>query len=155
MMSEANSPIGAPTFFELSREECDALLARQYVARLAFTFQDRVDVEPIHYVYANGKLNFRTGPGSKLTVLTHHPWVALEVDEISALFDWRSVVVHGTVYALTDSGTDEERGAYHEAVRALRQLVPTAFTPTDPTPSRGVVLQLYIDRVVGRGARTR
>ena len=39
--------IGRPVFYELPRGEALQLLANHHVGRLAFTFRDRVDIEPI------------------------------------------------------------------------------------------------------------
>jgi hypothetical protein len=144
----------APSFRDLTPAECKAMLVRHRVGRLAYTFHDRVDVEPIGYVYAKGALVFRTAPGSKLETLTHHPWVALEIDEVESLFDWRSVVVHGTVYTLQDAGNDDQRRAYRAAVRSLRRLVPDTLGKRDPVPFRSVVMKLHVDRVTGRSARS-
>lgn len=55
---------------------------RNRVGRLAFSFRDRVDIEPLHYVFRGGWLYGRPSPGSKLQTLRHNPWVAFEVDEI-------------------------------------------------------------------------
>src|SRR6185369_2839696 len=106
----------APTIEPLTRQECDALLSRNRIGRLAYSFHDKVDVEPIHYVYADGLLFFRTAPGAKATTLAHHPWVAFEVDEPHGLFEWRSVVVHGTVYAAHPSGSPSDRDVYQRAI---------------------------------------
>jgi nitroimidazol reductase NimA-like FMN-containing flavoprotein (pyridoxamine 5'-phosphate oxidase superfamily) len=130
------------------------MLARHSVGRMAYTFHDRVDVEPIGYVYADGGLVFRTAPGSKLETLAHHPWVALEIDEVEGMFDWRSVVVHGTTYILHETGNEAELRAYLAAVTALRRLVPATFDDGDPVPFRSVVLKLHIDRMTGRAARS-
>lgn len=148
------TPSVAPRFRDLTPEECRALLARHSVGRLAYTFHDRVDVEPITYVPIGGTMVFRTGPGSKLQTLTHHPWVALEVDEVDGLFDWQSVIVHGTVYILHEEGSQAESRAYRSAVRALRDLVPATLGPGDPVPFRNVVAKLHIDRMTGRAARS-
>jgi uncharacterized protein len=148
------SPRRAPSFRDLTPEECTTMLARHSVGRLAYTFRDRVDVEPIAYAYTKGALIFRTAPGSKLETLAHHPWVALEIDEVKGLFDWRSVVVHGTVYMLQGAGTDAERRAYRSAVRLLRRLVPGTLGKSDPAPFRTVVMKLHVDRMSGRLARS-
>ena len=86
------------TFFELTRDEAVDLLTRNHVGRLAFSFHDRVDIEPISYVFSGDWVYARTAPGTKLAIVQHHPWVAFEVDEIRSRVDWRSVVVHGTIY---------------------------------------------------------
>jgi nitroimidazol reductase NimA-like FMN-containing flavoprotein (pyridoxamine 5'-phosphate oxidase superfamily) len=86
----------APVFRELHRHEIDALLGRNNVGRIAFTFHDRVDIEPINYVYSWGWLYGRTSKGAKLDTIAHNRWVAFEVDEVKGLFDWQSVVVKGS-----------------------------------------------------------
>jgi nitroimidazol reductase NimA-like FMN-containing flavoprotein (pyridoxamine 5'-phosphate oxidase superfamily) len=143
----------APTIESLTREECDALLARNRIGRLAYSFHDKVDVEPIHYVYADGLLFFRTSPGAKVTTLAHHPWVAFEVDECHGLFEWRSVVVHGTVYAPHAAGAPTDRALYQRAVEHLREFIPEVLTKDDPTPLRSLIMVMHPDTVTGREAR--
>ena len=63
----------------MTRSRCSS---RAHVGRLAFTFHDRVDIEPISHVYSEGWVYARTSPGTKLTTVKHHPWVAFEVDEV-------------------------------------------------------------------------
>jgi len=138
-------------FRELTLEESHALLASQHVGRLAFTRHDRVDIEPIHYV-ADGEWLFgRTGKGTKLSTLLHHPWCALEADEVRGMFDWASVVVKGTFYLL-----DPEIGSpdtYRRAEHVLRTLVPGTFGAHDPTPHRNIVFGIFIHEITGRTAR--
>jgi nitroimidazol reductase NimA-like FMN-containing flavoprotein (pyridoxamine 5'-phosphate oxidase superfamily) len=141
------------TFSELEHREANQLLARNHVGRLAYTFHDRVDIEPISYVFADGAIFMRTSAGSKVSMLAHSPWVAFEVDEVTSPLDWQSVVVHGTVYALYERGSSLERRSYEDGVAHLRQLVPEAFTERDPTPHRTVVLKLHIAAITGRTAR--
>jgi nitroimidazol reductase NimA-like FMN-containing flavoprotein (pyridoxamine 5'-phosphate oxidase superfamily) len=141
-----------PTVSVLERPAIDALLARHTVARLAYTHRDRVDIEPIHYVYHGGWLYLRTQPGTKLATLIHNPWVALEVDEVHGMYAWESVVVRGRLQLLDDGPHDAGRARYRAAVEAIRSLVPDAFTDRDPTPGRGVVCAVYVDDVEGRRA---
>lgn len=143
----------SPEFSVLPRAEIDAVLARQNVGRLAYSLRDRVDIEPLHYVYADGWVYARTAPGTKLSTVVHNPWVAMEVDEARALFDWDSVVLRGRLHILDDGPTVEMRERYARAVTALRTLVPEAFTDADPTPDRVVVCAVYADDVEGRRAR--
>jgi uncharacterized protein len=142
-----------PQFSTLDRAAIDAILARQHVGRLAFSLRDRVDIEPLHYVYADGWLYARTQLGTKLSTVVHNPWVAMEVDEIRSLFDWDSVVVRGRLELLDDSAHDAARERYRRAVAALRTLVPEALTDDDPTPERQILCAIYVDEVEGRSAR--
>ena len=139
-----------PLFSELTRDESIDLLTRNHVGRLAFTFRDRVDIEPISYVYADGWLYARTSPGTKLQIVHHHPWVAFEVDEIHSRFDWRSVVVHGTIYFLDAADTEHE--PYHHAVEVLRKIDADAFTETDLVPRRTNIFRIHADDISGRRA---
>jgi uncharacterized protein len=143
-----------PTFSVLTTAECHALLASQYVGRLAFTFRDRVDIEPVHYVFRDGRIWGRTQHGTKVQVLAHHPWVAFEVDKVDALFTWQSVVVHGRVEFPDPDGSVQDQEKFAAGVEAFRSLVPEAFTPDDPTPDRDLVFLLPLHDVEGRAATT-
>jgi nitroimidazol reductase NimA-like FMN-containing flavoprotein (pyridoxamine 5'-phosphate oxidase superfamily) len=143
-----------PRFSTLSRAEIDALLARHHVARLAYSRRDRVDIEPIHYVYVDGWIYARTQPGTKLSTVIHNPWVALEVDEVRAMYDWESAVVRGRLELLDDGPHETARTRYRTAVDALRGLVPEALMAHDPTPARTIICAIYVDEVEGRRAQT-
>lgn len=143
-----------PEFYEMAHGDAIALLVRHNVGRLAFSFHDRVDVEPISYVYDNGWLYGRTSPGTKLKTVQHSPWVAFEVDEIESRFDWKSVVVHGTIYFLDPDGGDRERESYAEALELLRTLDAEILTPADATPQRSTLFRLHADAIIGRAARS-
>ena len=143
-----------PSFQELDATESSRLLTRNHVGRIAYSFRDRVDIEPIGYVHANGVIYMRTSPGSKLATVHRAPWVAFEVDEVEGQFDWRSVVAHGTVYVVENTGSPTARASYRSAVDRLRTLDPRAFEPGDLTPERTVVMQLHIDAMTGREARS-
>lgn len=141
-----------PVFRELTREECDEILARHKVGRLAFVHGGQVDIQPINYVFRGEWLTGRTQPGTKLTMLKRHPYVALEVDEAKGPYDWSSVVVKGTVYLLSDARTRAAETERHDAVAAIRELTPEAFTDNDPAPYRTVLFRIFVREVSGRSA---
>jgi nitroimidazol reductase NimA-like FMN-containing flavoprotein (pyridoxamine 5'-phosphate oxidase superfamily) len=144
---------GSPHFRELTRGECDELLARNHVGRIAFSYHDHVDIEPINFVYDDGWIYGRTGDGTKLRTLAHNRWLAFEADEVSALFDWKSVVVKGALYILESGGA---RGDAHDhAIEVMRRVHPELLTPDDPAPERTVVFRIHADQVTGRAASTR
>ena len=145
--------IATPTFRNLTRAEIDALLARNHVGRMAYARGSHIDIEPMHYVYANGWLYGRTSAGRKLDVAAREWWpVAFEVDEVEDIFHWRSAVVHGGFYTLDPHGAEWERQEAEKARRLLQQLVPEFFTPADPVPERSVLFRIAVQEVSGRAS---
>jgi uncharacterized protein len=141
-----------PTFRTLSPDECRALLARHQVGRLAYAYRQRVDIEPLHFAVDGDWIVLRTQHGTKLSMLEHQPWVAFEVDEVDALFEWQSVVVHGSVHLVTPAPEPGGDAAWAHAVSIFRRVIPTAFADGDPTPSRDVLLRVHIGHMEGRAA---
>ena len=145
-------PADTLAFRELTTDESDALLSRNHVGRLAFSFHDRVDIRPIHYAYRDGWLYGRTSPSDKLVTLKHNQWVAFEVDEVQGPFDWKSVVVHGSFYRLTDDSPSAQSELRDEALKLLRDFAPDTLRATDPVPFRTELFAIAIDQITGRAA---
>ncbi|HEY4131496.1 MAG TPA: pyridoxamine 5'-phosphate oxidase family protein [Gemmatimonadaceae bacterium] len=143
-----------PRFFDLSPADAIALLERNHVGHLAFTFHDRVDIEPISYVCAEHYIIARTSPGTKLTTMLHHPWVAFEVDEVHGPYDWRSVTVRGALHFLEPAVSERDREAYEKAIGLLRSWESSTLTEGDRAPHRNQVFRIFIDEMTGRGAST-
>ena len=145
-------PERAPAIRVLSTAECEALLSAHHVGRLAFSYHDKVDIEPVHFVFSDGWIYGRTGDGTKLRALARNHWVAFEVDEVDAMFDWRSVVVKGALFLLSANAEGPLNGAWEHAVALLQRVMPDAFTDADPTPDRVMIFRIRADRVTGRQA---
>ena len=135
---------------DLSRDDAIALLTRNHVGRLAFAFRDRVDIEPISYVYEDGWIYARTSPGTKLTTVHHTPYVAFEVDEVRDRKHWTSVVVRGTIYFIEPERGPVDEDAYEAALRVLRSADAGILTDEDPTPHRRYLFRIHVDEVSGR-----
>jgi uncharacterized protein len=136
---------------KLEEAEIRAVLARNFVGRLAYARGNHADIEPIHYVYSDGWIYGRTSRGRKLEKTGETWWpVAFEVDEIESLYRWRSVVVSGGFYVLSPEGPDWEREERERGVQLLRSLVPETFTDADPFPYRDVVFRIAVQEATGR-----
>jgi nitroimidazol reductase NimA-like FMN-containing flavoprotein (pyridoxamine 5'-phosphate oxidase superfamily) len=150
--------VGRPQFRVLSRAECEAVLTRNSVGRIAFVHAHRPDIIPIHYVFAGNALCGRTAPGTRLDEASRNfsdSWpVAFEVDEIEGLFRWRSVVVHGNLHAAAEGDAEWQRNVreWEEAMQSFRTLMPEAFTERDPTGFRDILLRVDVAEVSGREA---
>ena len=140
----------APLIAVLSVPKSEEILARSSVGRLAFSVHGRVNVIPVHFIYEKGWIYGRTAPGGKLLEILRNRRVAFEVDEHTALFDWRSVVVHGTFYIIEQN--DENAAVFHHAVELLRDLVPGTLTDSDPVPFRSHLFRINAAEITGRAA---
>jgi nitroimidazol reductase NimA-like FMN-containing flavoprotein (pyridoxamine 5'-phosphate oxidase superfamily) len=147
-------PTDSITIRELTDDESRELLAGNHVGRIAFSFHDRVDIRPIHYVYSDNWIFGRTSPSDKLVTLKHNQWVAFEVDEVSGPFDWNSVVAHGSFYRLSDDVPPDQVELREEALRLIRSFSPATLRETDPVPERTELFGIAIDRITGRTAST-
>jgi nitroimidazol reductase NimA-like FMN-containing flavoprotein (pyridoxamine 5'-phosphate oxidase superfamily) len=136
----------------LSTIQSEFVLARNHVGHLSYVASGKPELLPLHYVYAGGRVVTRTSFGPKCGAWREQPAVAFGVEEHDGLFDWRSVVVHGTVRIFT-AGSD--RGDYWRAVHVVRTLIPEAFTERDPTPERRVLIEIRPTEISGREASTR
>lgn len=136
-----------PIIRALTGTEAQQLLEQNQVGRIAFALHDRVDVEPLHYIYRAPWVFGRTSAGAKLLTLAHNQWCAFEIDEVRGLFDWASVVVKGP---FSPQDSPFASWSYDDAVAALRCLVPAALTPDDPLPHRDIVFGIHASEISGR-----
>ena len=111
LSERARSPL------ELSREECDALLASVSVGRVAYTDRALPQIIPVNFALDGTSIVFRTAYGSRFAACCRNAVVAFEVYEVDGASrgGW-SVLVVGDAAPITNES---------EVVRA-RQL---AFAP--------------------------
>jgi nitroimidazol reductase NimA-like FMN-containing flavoprotein (pyridoxamine 5'-phosphate oxidase superfamily) len=153
-----SEPVGSPQFRVLTRPECESLLTRNSVGRVAFVRDTRVDISPLNYVFDGNAICGRTARGTRLEETSgnfNDAWpVAFEVDEVEGLFQWRSVVVHGNLHAAAEGDAEWRRDprAWDETIRSVRSLIPQAFTRDDPTGFRDILIRIDVAEVSGREA---
>jgi uncharacterized protein len=139
-----------PEFTDLDQEQIDALLARNNVGRLAFTCNGEPDIRPLHYVYSGGRIYGRTSPGADFAGLQLPARVAFEVDEIEAIFRWKSVIVRGDIDLLSPEGAEADERK--RAIEVLRRVVKETFIEGDPVPHRTVIFRIQPERMTGRAS---
>lgn len=87
---------------EMSKEECEDMLAKSMVGRVGLSAGDRPYLVPMSYVYAGGAILLHSGlRGRKLDMARDNPRVAFEVDSVER-GRWKSVIVFGKARLSTD-----------------------------------------------------
>lgn len=136
---------------ELPRAEIEAILSRNHVGRIAFVLRDWVEFEPVQYVYDAGCIYGRMLAGN-LGLGRRNAVVALAVDEVDDVSDWRSIIVRGRFQPLTAPVTEEEREEWRRGLSLLRALAPETLTEQDPLSDHAVVFRVAIETASGRAA---
>jgi nitroimidazol reductase NimA-like FMN-containing flavoprotein (pyridoxamine 5'-phosphate oxidase superfamily) len=135
---------------EMSRQECDMLLAQNRIGRMGFRDGDAISILPISYAFHEGVLYAHCAPGHKLDCLREDPTVGFEVDEIRNIQTWRSVLIHGRCEVLTQQ-TDLVQ-ARMQLLRAFEgsHMNATAGHGHRTTLAEATLLRIHIDSITGR-----
>jgi nitroimidazol reductase NimA-like FMN-containing flavoprotein (pyridoxamine 5'-phosphate oxidase superfamily) len=81
----------------LRRKTCINLLGKNYIGRLAYISKGEPYVVPITYYYdkENNNIISYSTEGHKIDSMRISRAVSLQVDEVTSVNQWQSVVVHG------------------------------------------------------------
>lgn len=80
---------------ELSVGECQEILRRHRIGRLAMRDVEGAYIVPISYAFQGGEIHAHAAPGQKIRLMRLWPHVAFQVDEVEDAAHWRSVLVRG------------------------------------------------------------
>lgn len=141
-----------PEFRELEERDMRSILVRNHVGRLAFSWSGEVDIRPLNYAYAKGRIYGRTSAGAKFIGIETPARVAFEVDEVESVFHWKSVIVRGNFEILSP---DRDAAEWESALKLLRRVIHSTFVPSDPVPERTVVFRITVQEMTGRASGER
>lgn len=90
----------------LDTKECEFILNRNYVGYLAYNYLNKPYVLPITYFYNKEQHNIicYSAKGHKIDALRKNNAVSMCVTTISAINDWKSIMVHGKYEEQSGSG---------------------------------------------------
>jgi uncharacterized protein len=144
--SPAGAGRGAPR--ELSRDEIDAFLGEQRIARLGCHADGETYVVPVIYGYDGESVVAVTTEGRKIAMLRANPQVCVEVDEYDTdgRGSWRSVIAQGVYEELTGEGVDVALEVLRERFRR------SAGRAAEPRPlsENVVVFRIRLGEASGR-----
>jgi nitroimidazol reductase NimA-like FMN-containing flavoprotein (pyridoxamine 5'-phosphate oxidase superfamily) len=94
-----------PHLGELSRDECDRLLAASQIGRVVMTADALPVALPVNYSYDGSEIVFRTGEGAKMSAAREGVVVAFEIDDFDpeTRTGW-SVLATGIARVVTGPG---------------------------------------------------
>jgi len=80
---------------ELNREQIESLLHGNVVGRIGCHDHRGTYVVPVTYVYDGDSIIGHTSPGRKIDMMRNNPQVCFEVDSVTNMANWQSVVAWG------------------------------------------------------------
>ncbi|MCU1288562.1 MAG: Pyridoxamine 5-phosphate oxidase-related, FMN-binding protein [Acidobacteria bacterium] len=80
---------------EMTNEEIKALLQKLDYGHLGCVRNNRPYVVPIHFAYEDPNIYIFTTEGMKTQILDENPEVCLQVEDVTDIKHWRSVIVNG------------------------------------------------------------
>jgi len=104
---------------ELNILQINNILSSQVVGRLACTDGVKPYIVPVTYCYDGKDIYGQTNEGTKLKILRQNPNVCFEVDTMTDMRNWQSVVVYGKFEELADEEAEKARESLFHRVFPL------------------------------------
>lgn len=142
---------------ELTPERINTILSSQVIGRLACSDGKQPYITPVTYAFDGDYIYGQTNEGMKLKILRKNPFVCFEVDMMTDMRNWQSVIVYGKF--------EELKGKEEAAAREILfgHVYPLATSSTihphehqdgekvdDSTRVKFVMYRIKIEKATGR-----
>lgn len=114
---------------KLSPLEIEQLLLEETVCRIGCIFRGRPYIFPVSFVYDGERIICHSAEGTKLRAMRAQPNVCFEVDRVTALNDWRSVVASARFEELQGPEAAAAMSLFVDRLRPLLAKEIHAVTP--------------------------
>jgi len=94
---------------QLNEMQIDNLLTSQVLGRLACTDGKQPYVVPVTYTFDGEYIYGQSNEGMKLKILRKNPKVCFEVDSMTDMRNWKSVIVYGKFEELKNKAAEKAR----------------------------------------------
>ena len=100
----------------LDEHQMNNLLSSQVIGRLACSTDNQPYLVPLTYTFDGSYIYGQTKEGMKLDVLRKNPNVCFEVDQMTDMANWQSVIVLGVFEELAGEDAEEARHVLYNRV---------------------------------------
>jgi nitroimidazol reductase NimA-like FMN-containing flavoprotein (pyridoxamine 5'-phosphate oxidase superfamily) len=141
----------------LDTEEIEELLKQTFVGHIGCYADGRSYVLPLSFAYDSGYVYMRSYEGKKIDIMRRNPNICFQVDHITDMSNWKSVIAWGEFEELTDN-VERTKALKILINRKLPALsgVMTKFSSDWPFATEnlnsipGVVFRIYLSEKTGR-----
>ncbi|MBE1205343.1 pyridoxamine 5'-phosphate oxidase family protein [Aminobacter carboxidus] len=143
---------------EMTRDENIALVSTHRLGRLACVRDNRPYLVPFHYALSDNHLYSFSMQGQKIDWMRENAQVCVQVDEVGATLEWRSVIVFGLFEELpeTPQWQRDRDHAWSLLQKHANWWEPASLKPSAPSTAVGsasVFYRIKIESMTGRHAR--
>ncbi len=142
---------------ELSEVQINNVLSSQVLGRLASTDGIQPYIVPVTYTYDGVYIYGQTNEGLKLQMLRKNPAVCFEVDKMTDMQNWQSVIVYGNFEELKNEDAAYARDVLFGRVFSLMTSSTLhtyghaeVGTVEDNTRVKQVMYRIHIKKITGR-----
>lgn len=93
----------------LTESQINNVLSSQVIGRLACADRKQPYIVPVTYTYDGSYIYGQTNEGMKLNILRKNPNVCFEVDAMTDMRNWQSIVVYGKFEELKNAEAEKAR----------------------------------------------
>jgi uncharacterized protein len=142
---------------ELNETQISNILSSQVVGRLACTDGKQPYIVPVTYTYDGEYIYGQTNEGTKLNILRKNKNVCFEVDTMTDMQHWQSIIVFGKFEELKEETAKTARDILFNRVLTLMTSSTvhvhehaTSTTLENNNRERHVMYRIKIEKITGR-----
>ncbi|GAA3918191.1 pyridoxamine 5'-phosphate oxidase family protein [Chitinophaga oryziterrae] len=148
----------------LTQQQIDEVLFRNVTGRIGYHNGERVCIVPVSYAYNGEHVIAHSKEGTKITMMRKNPNVCFEVDEMTDMSNWSSVIAWGFYEEIT-----AEKERYYAMKFLVSRLMHLTISETARIPHmegrdtaevykpeviRTIVFRINIEEKKGKFERT-
>ena len=141
--------------------QIEEVLKTQLVGRIGCSFNGETYVVPISYAYDGNYIYCHTTEGKKTEIMRINPKVCFQVDEMTDMANWKSVLVQGEFEELKTkegrtTGMQTLLNRYLPVISSVTTHIGEhwPFHPEDVSAMNGIVFRIIVKEKTGRFERT-
>ncbi|APQ16138.1 pyridoxamine 5'-phosphate oxidase family protein [Maribacter hydrothermalis] len=147
----------------LDKTECKALLAQNYIGRLAYVSGGYPHIVPITYFYDSdtNTITSYSSEGHKIHEMRKNKAVCLFIDEIASITNWKSVLLQGTFEELSSI---DAKHMLHEFSVGVKKVISdnygehpkyiSEFSAKIDAEDTPIIFRIHINEITGKIRQT-
>jgi hypothetical protein len=142
---------------ELNTIQINNVLTSQVIGRLACSNNNQPYIVPVTYAYDGTYIYGQSNFGRKIRMLRENPMVCFEVDTMTDMRNWQSVVIFGRFEELQPAESEKARALLYNRVFSLESSSTVHLHEhgaeamvDDSTRIKNIMYRIKINKITGR-----